>query len=432
MILVVLALLGYFYTAFELELRLFHTVLLVLGILLAYHLVLRGLRIEQRRIALARAREKRAALRASREATEPAGADGGGEGEDLPVELPELDLSTISDQTRHLLRTLVFLTLVVGTWAVWADVLPALNFLQKVELWSHEVLSSEGTPELVPITLADLALSLLVTLLTTVAARNIPGVLEIVLLQRLPLEPGSRYAITTVGRYLITGLGFIAAVGILGMSWSSLQWLVAALGVGLGFGLQEIFANFVSGLIILFERPIRVGDTVTVGGINGTVSRIRIRATTITDWDRKELIVPNKSFITENLVNWTLSDPITRIIIPVGIAYGSDTELAYRTLLEAAEAEPLVLDDPAPRAHFLEFGESSLNFELRIFVRGINALLNARHAVHMAVDRAFRELDIEISFPQRDLHLRSVVAPFRMDQEGKTAGIVDPPAGDAP
>jgi potassium efflux system protein len=183
---------------------------------------------------------------------------------------------------------------------------------------------------------------------------------------------------------------------------------VAAIGLGLGFGLQEIFANFISGLIILFERPIRVGDTVSVGGVDGTVSKIRIRATWITGFDRKELIVPNKAFVTGQLVNWTLSDPILRLTIPVGIAYGSDTERAVATLQRVADESVWVLRDPAPQVFFTGFGDSSLSFELRVFSRGVARRFELRHRLHMKIDKAFREEGIEIAFPQRDLHVRSL------------------------
>jgi potassium efflux system protein len=184
--------------------------------------------------------------------------------------------------------------------------------------------------------------------------------------------------------------------------------LVAAIGLGLGFGLQEIFANFISGLIILFERPIRVGDTVTVGEINGTVTKIQIRATWITAFDRKELIVPNKQFVTGQLINWTLSDPVLRLSIPVGIAYGSDTERTIEVLKEVAKESRRVLRDPPPEVLFLGFGDSSLSFELRVFVRRVAQLFPVRHELHMGIDKAFREAGIEIAFPQRDLHLKSV------------------------
>ncbi|HJO36261.1 MAG TPA: mechanosensitive ion channel, partial [Gammaproteobacteria bacterium] len=221
-------------------------------------------------------------------------------------------------------------------------------------------------------------------------------------------DAGSRYAIVVLSRYLIAVIGVVVVINLLRIDWGRAQWLVAALGVGLGFGLQEIVANFVSGLIILFERPIRVGDTVTVGDVTGTVQRIRIRATTIVDWDRKELIVPNKTFVTDRLINWTLSDPITRIVVPVGIAYGSDTELARQTMMKVAKAQPDVLADPPPAVLFLGFGDSALNFEVRVFVSGLGHLLPTRSALHFALDQALREVEVEIAFPQRDLHLRSV------------------------
>jgi potassium efflux system protein len=198
-------------------------------------------------------------------------------------------------------------------------------------------------------------------------------------------------------------------LNIIGWKWSQIQWLVAALSVGLGFGLQEIVANFVSGLIILFERPVRVGDTVTVGQLSGTVSRVRIRATTITDWDRKEIIVPNKAFITEQVINWTLADPITRVVVPVGIAYGSDYELAQKVMEDTLHSLPLVLDEPKPEVFFIGFGDSSLDFSLRVHSRQLSDRLPLMHAVHQAILKALRENGIESPFPQRDLHNRSTV-----------------------
>ena len=139
--------------------------------------------------------------------------------------------------------------------------------------------------------------------------------LEVLLLSRLSLKQGSSYAITTLLSYVIVMIGVMITLGSLGLSWSKMQWLVAALGVGLGFGLQEIFANFISGIIILFERPVRIGDVITIGELSGTVSRIRIRATTIIDFDRKEIIIPNKAFVTERLINWSLTDTVTRVTL---------------------------------------------------------------------------------------------------------------------
>jgi potassium-dependent mechanosensitive channel len=211
-----------------------------------------------------------------------------------------------------------------------------------------------------------------------------------------------------ISRYTIVAAGFFIALSMLGISWGDVQWLVAAMGVGLGFGLKEIFANFFSGLIILFERPIRIGDTVTIDGLSGTVTRIRIRATTVTDFDNKEQVIPNQNFLINPLINWTLSDPITRVVFSVGIAYGSDTEKALQVMTDVVSAHSEVLEEPRPTVFFVGFGESSLDFQVRVFVRERLRRMPLKHDLHMAMNKALAESGIEIPFPQRDLHLKSI------------------------
>ncbi len=397
---------GHYYTAVVLSVRLVITFWLALVVAIVYELLLRWLFVERRRLAVEQARRKREAEEAERRES-----DGETAGEQGPVitEQPELSLHSIGTQTQQLLHSLLWAGILAVLWIVWSDVLPALQKLQNTTL-------AEG----VGITLGGAGLSLVVLVVTVLAAKNIPGLLEIAVLQHLPLESAVRFAITTVSRYLIVLIGIVFAFNALGIGWEKVQWLAAAVTVGLGFGLQEIFANFVSGLIILFERPLRVGDTVTVGDVTGTVSRIRIRATTIVDWDRKELVVPNKEFITGRLINWTLSDRILRVIVPVGIAYGSDTRLARDTLLRAAREHEHVLDEPEPNVLFRGFGDSALQLELRVFVPSVEVRLEVQHDLHMAVDAAFREAGIEISFPQRDVHIRSIrsALPLRDERGG--------------
>ncbi len=421
-LLAVLAAAGYYYTALELEEQLVATVWLTIGAVIGYDLVIRWLTVANRKLALIKAKERREALRMAEAAK-------GSSGDTAPItlDIPGIDIVAINLQTRHLLRTLIGISVVVGLWFIWAKVLPALAVLDQVTLWQHTVMI-DGQEKQQPITLAELAVVMVLALITAGAARNLPGVLEIAVLRRLVMEPGSRYAITQVARYLIVAVGSMAVFKAIGGAWSQLQWLVAALGVGLGFGLQEIFANFVSGLIILFERPIRVGDTITVGGISGTVSRIRIRATTISDWDRKELIVPNKTFVTDRLINWTLSDPITRIVVPIGVAYGADPLEAHRIILEAIRSIPLVMEDPEPTVFFVGFGESALNFEVRVFVKELENRMPLTHELHMAIHQALRAHNIEIPFPQRDIHVRSIVTtnnqpPTPEEQLGRPSGI---------
>ena len=260
----------------------------------------------------------------------------------------------------------------------------------------------------------------------------LPALLEIVLLQRLGMTSGGRYAVTTLSGYAIAAVGALLALNLVGASWSQVQWLVAALSVGIGFGLQEIVANFISGLIILFERPIRVGDNVTVGDSDGVVTRIRIRATTIQTYDRKELLVPNKEFITGRLLNWSLSDPTTRIVVTVGVAYGSDVKKAMTLMIEAAERAAHVLGDPKPNATFEGFGDNALTLNLRCFIESVEHRLSTISALHEEINRRFSDAGISIAFPQRDHHLdttRPLQVELRQGKEmrgdeeaGETAG----------
>ncbi len=257
----------------------------------------------------------------------------------------QIDVQSIDERTRYLLKVLAYLAAAVGLWAVWVDLVPALTSLGEVELWRYmgEV---DGKPTSIAVTLTSAAGILIGVALFVVAARNLPGLVEIALLHNLPLDAGLRYAIRSILGYLIVAIGIFWFAESIGIAWSNVQWLMAALGVGLGFGLQEIFANFVSGLIILFERPVRIGDAVTVGDTTGVVSKIKVRSTTLVDWDNKEIIVPNRTFVTERLINWTLSDAVTRVVIPVGVAYGSDVRQAQEVIRTAAGKCDLVLPQP--------------------------------------------------------------------------------------
>ena len=194
---------------------------------------------------------------------------------------------------------------------------------------------------------------------------------------------------------------------VLNLDWAKFGWIAGGLSVGIGFGMQEVVANFVCGLILLFERPIRVGDVVTVEGTTGTVTRLHMRATTITNWDRQDFVVPNKSLITGTILNWTLNAPLNRIVIPVGVAYGSDTEEARQILLDAAADHPRVLDDPAPMATFEQFADSSLSLVLRAYLPDLDNRLGTITKLHTEISKQFAAAGIEIAFPQRDVHVRN-------------------------
>jgi potassium efflux system protein len=397
-----LSLAGYLYTSIALTSRFIRTLLLILGLVMSHQLAMRWLLLIRRRIAFQAALQRREAARAaaaeSKEATVP-----GSEALPLQVEESEVNLIALSQESQELLNTAVVIVGLIGVWLIWSEVLPAFGVLNRVTLWYQTAIVS-GQEKLLPITLADVVLGLLIAVVTIVAAKRFPAFLEIVLLHRLDLTAGSRYAVTTLSRYLIVAIGVGWVVNTMGGSWSQIQWLVAALGVGIGFGLQEIVANFVSGLILLFERPVRVGDIVTVGDVSGVVTRIRIRATTIRTWERKELLVPNKQFITERLLNWSLSDQTTRILVPVGVAYGSDVQKAMSLMAEAAVENERILTDPSPFVTFEGFGDNALTLNLRCYIGSIEYRLTTTSALHEAINRKFNDAGIVIAFPQRDVH----------------------------
>ena len=401
-LLVMASLLGYHYTALELEQNLFVSICWIAFNAMLFYIGLRALSVRERRLTLVRLRENREAERKLAETREA--AESSGEGVPQTLDMPKMDLKDISQQSTSLLRILVAVIAITGLWLLWASLIPALQLFDNITLWTIATDLDGGDP--LPITLGDLLLALFVGIGTVLAVRNLPGTLEVMALSRMNLEPGTGYAITTLTTYTLVLVGVVVFLGVIGVQWSKLQWLVAALGVGLGFGLQEIVANFVSGIILLFERPIRVGDTVTIGGITGTVSRIRIRATTLVDWDRKEQIIPNKTFVTQDLTNWTLSDSITRVVLQVGVAYGSDMDQVQKLLTEVALNNERVVDDPSPAVFCVSLGDSRVDFELRVFVKDPLDIMPLSHEINTAITRTLHEAGIEIPFPQRDIHVR--------------------------
>lgn len=393
--LVALTAFGYYYTALQLTGRFLATFYVLTGWVIAEVVVMRGVELSTARLQLQRDREAREAAMLSQTASP--------DGQTIVIE-PEVkaEIQKVRLQTLRLARFLLLAVFGGLLYWVWADLFTAFGYLDGLVLWEY---GDADSPT--PMSVADLASALFIVGITLFLAANLPGLLEMLVLSRLALQQGSAYAITTLMNYVITSIGLVLALSSLGVSWDKLQWLVAALSVGLGFGLQEIFANFVSGLIILFERPIRIGDVVTLGNLSGRVRKIHIRATTITDFDRKDIIVPNKTFVTEQLVNWSLTDTVTRVIVKVGIAYGSDLEKARNILLKAAQINERVLKEPTPQVLFLNFGDSTLDHELRIHVRELGDRNPAIDEINRYIDREFNKAGIEIAFQQVDIRLRN-------------------------
>ena len=382
MVLVGLSIAGYHFTAMEMTRRAIWTVLVAGIIAIATGLISRMLLVTQFRVKLRQLKRN----------------ESGHIGEDETI-----NISDISSQVNQLLRATAIVAVVVTGWHIWSEVSPTIRFLDSVELWPS--IDKKGVE--VAITGSHLLMSIGTLCITWVLSRNLPGLLELTLIDRLPFDKGGRYAISFVVRYLVGLLGILLSCYIVGFSWNSVQWLAGALALGLGFGLQEIFANLVSGIIILIERPVRVGDFVTINGTTGYVSQMQLRATTIRDLDMRELIIPNKKFITDDVMNWTLTDQMARLIIKIGVAYESDTELVQETLLAIGRKHPLVLLKPAPEVVFEQFGDSTLDFDLRVIVPTRDLFPKVRHELNMMINEAFREKNIEVAFPQREIRVKT-------------------------
>ncbi|MBI2431832.1 MAG: mechanosensitive ion channel, partial [Candidatus Hydrogenedentes bacterium] len=395
LLLALVAVSGYYYTALQLSVRLFWTATYCLALLFAFAMMRRWLVVTRRKLAVEQARRRRDTAK-----------DDSGDKTVQEFTAEELDLARIDTQTQNLLRSVAVLALFFGVYFIWAGILPALKILERQELWhtrmevEQQVPTQAGAPSekqvtavvrLQPVTAADAVFALLIAAFTIVAVQNLPSLIEIILLRWLKLGSGERYATIAIVRYTLVALGVFFVLRALGVGWNNVQWLLAAIGLGLGFGLQEIFANFVSGLILLFERP---------------VSRIRIRATTVTDWDKKDLVIPNKELITSQVMNWTLTDTTLRLKLRVGIAYGSDLQRARDTLLRVIEEHPDVLKEPKPFIVLEQFGGSSIDFDVYLYVKLENGG-KVKTELHMNIAQALHQAGIEIPFPQQDIHLRS-------------------------
>ena len=230
------------------------------------------------------------------------------------------------------------------------------------------------------------------------------------LLSRFHLSRGLPELISSTLHYLLLLLVFFFAVNAGGVELNKFTVLTGALGVGVGFGLQNIVNNFVSGLILQFERPIHIGDVLDIDGTTGKVTRIGIRSSTVKTFQGAEVIIPNANFISGKVINWTLSESLRRVDLPVGVAYGSDVKLVSKLLEQAGYRTESVLTSPAPAVYFKEFGDSSLNFELQFWVMQESNAVKVKSEVALEVMRLLDEAGIEIPFPQRDLRLRSVDA----------------------
>lgn len=268
----------------------------------------------------------------------------------------------------------------------------------------------------VPITLIGIIIFFLIFLAANFTSRILRKFLDMKFSKISSIESGTSYALKRIIHYTILVLATIIALQLIGINLGSLAVVAGFLSVGIGFGLKNITSNFISGLILLFERPINVGDRITVGNNQGDVMKINMRSTKIKTPDNVSIIVPNSFFIEQEVINWSHGDKKIRLHVPVGVAYGSDVEKVTNSLLEAARNNPRVMKEPTPVVWFKEFGDSSLNFNLVFWIEKPEKILSIKSDINYAIDKIFREKQIEIPFPQRDLHFKSSSATLKLEQ----------------
>ncbi|UDG81171.1 Miniconductance mechanosensitive channel MscM [Candidatus Hartigia pinicola] len=390
---------GYFTTSQVLLARLEISVAIWFLLLIIYHIIRRWMSMQRRKLAFERAKQRRADILAQRAKGEDDFQSTISSGEGLiDIEEQVIDLDTISEQSIGLVRSILTMIALVSLIWVWSELHTAFSFLENICLW-NVTSTINGVNTVQSITIGSIFIAVLIIIITTQLVRNFPALLELAVLQHLELTPGTGYAISTLTKYSITIIGIIVGFSMLGIDWFKLQWLIAAMGVGLGFGLQEIFANIISGLMILFEKPIRIGDTVTIRNLTGSITKINTRATTLTDWDRKEIIVPNKAFITEQFINWSLSDTITRIVITIPVSVDADSHLVSSIILTAAQSSIMIVASPNPEVYLVDLQQGIQIFELRVFVSEMGHRLPARHEIHQNILSAFAENNIQLPFP---------------------------------
>ncbi|PKL87328.1 MAG: mechanosensitive ion channel protein MscS [Ignavibacteriae bacterium HGW-Ignavibacteriae-2] len=257
------------------------------------------------------------------------------------------------------------------------------------------------------VSLLSLIILVFIILLFTMLSKSINNRILQKFFSKFKLDEGIQYTLTKIAQYIIISAGVVLAFQFIGVDLSGLAVILGFLSVGIGFGLQNITSNFISGIILLFERPIRVGDRVTVGETEGDVTNISIRATSIRSVNNISIIVPNSEFISGRVINWTHGDKKIRIDLEIGVSYNSDLDLVLRVLKEIAVQNAEVLESPEPEVHLKTFGDSSWNMHLRVWIPNPKRFHYVRSELNCAIVRKFKEHNIEIPFPQRDIHIRS-------------------------
>lgn len=410
--------LGYYYTVIQLLNR----VAITLYIFFLYFITSNTLRrelyvAENRMIMKARERLLNANLESFSEKNKKTGnrkieannfsAESNNNKRNMQMQAMRLDL--VNTRSFKLFNGFILCVFLYFMYLQWNDLAGVLTYLNNVYLWTKT--SVVDGKEIITnyLSLGHLLLAIIIIIVTTILARNLPNLLErLFLLRSNSNNKSTSYTVKIISFYFIATVGTIMAAGVMGISWDNLQWLVAALSVGLGFGLQEIFGNFVSGIIILFERQLRVGDIVTLNSLSGTVSKIRIRATTIIAFDNKEVVIPNKQFITSALTNWSLSNTITKLEFEVGIAYGSDVNKAKDILRNIMRRCKNLNRDKKPVVYVKSLDASAVTLLCEVYVNEIGKRKETFDFLSIETLRLFSEHNIEIPFDQLDVTIRNL------------------------
>ena len=419
--LIILSATGYYFTAYEFSLNITHTFQFLVIFLLVKEVLHRIVFLSQLQIAYKKAETERKAERERRKLERQQQGLDIDVTEDLNIDIIDTIIGNeeLNEQTFKLINFILLIAMLVGIVIIWSDTFPSIQFLNNVVVWNSKVsTAADGTFVLKAISLLNFLQAIFVFVCTTIIVKNLPAIIEIIFFRGKKAHPGTRHAFTLISKYIVTCIGFFLGLKFMGVGWAQFQYMAAAMTVGLSFGLKDIFANFVSGIIILIERPIRLGDSVTVGGSSGVVSKIRIRSTTITTFDRHELIVPNMAFLSEKIVNWSLSDKIMRVVIEIGIGYNSNAKEAEKILLEIANDNTKVLATPPSSVVFVGFGADSLDFKLRVYVN-LSDQMTAQHQIRHEINKRFNEAGIEIPFAQRDIHINADEGPLKIQVVGK-------------
>jgi len=427
LILIILSAAGYYFTAYEFSLNIYNTIYFLTVFLFVKDILHRMTYLTQVHIAHKKAEVEKKAKQKKKKKGELQQEE---LTDNINVEITDsvIGKDELNEQTYNLIKFILLIGVIIGLLMIWSNTFPSIKFLNNVFMWNSDINTVKGgKPIMMPITLLNLVQGILIFVCSIILVKNLPAVIEIIVFRGKDTHPGTRHAVILISKYFVICIGVFVGLKFIGIGWAQFQYIAAALTLGLSFGLQDIFANFVSGIIILIERPIRLGDSVTVAGNTGVISKIRIRSTTITDGNHHELIVPNKAFLAEKIVNWSLSDHVTRIVIAVCINQAfkdkveddindndkdkdkdkdkvikalnrdlhSNIDEVEKLLLQVANDNNLVNDKPAPSVIFTGFGADTLDYALRFFVE-LDKETSVKHKIHHEIKDVFKNAGIDV------------------------------------